>query len=211
MIWAIVPVKPFVRAKSRLASVLSEAERAGLSRAFLKHALGVLAETPGIAQTLVVSRDPVVLEVARLAGVLGVAEHGTQGLNAALTQATGVARAAGASAVLVLPTDLPFITASDVAQLINDDDEGPVMAIAPDRHEQGTNALFVRPPGLAPYAFGEGSFGRHLRLAAHARMRVRVCRLPGAALDVDVPDDWRLYQAGRVPLAPAMEENEHDH
>src|SRR5687768_8674306 len=158
MIWSLIPVKPFTSAKSRLASVLGAAERDGLSRAFLTHALAVLAELPAIVQTLVVSRDPAALEMARLAGVLSHAENGAQGLNAALTHATGAARDAGATAVLVLPTDLPLLTAGDVAQLIHDDDDGSVMAIAPDRREQGTNALFMRPPGLVPYAFGEGSF-----------------------------------------------------
>ena len=210
MIWAIVPVKPFSSAKSRLASVLSDAERAGLSREFLNHVLGVLAQMPAIAQILVVSRDPAALEVARATGVQSVAENGSHGLNAAVTHATRVARDARANAVLILPTDLPFLSTSDVAQLVSDDEAGPVMAIAPDRHEQGTNALFVRPPGLLPYAFGEGSFARHLALAAHAQIRVRVCRLPGAALDIDMPEDWLIYQAGRVPSAPSIKENEHD-
>jgi 2-phospho-L-lactate/phosphoenolpyruvate guanylyltransferase len=193
-IWAIVPVKPFTSAKSRLASVLSAAERAGLSRGFLEHALSVLAQVSAIAQTLVVSRDAEALALARAQGALTVAETSAQGLNAALTLATLVAREAHAGAVLILPTDLPLLTPADVARLAAEDTGQPVVAIAPDRHEQGTNALLVRPPDGLPYAFGEGSFLRHVTLAKHAGLPVRVCRLPGAALDVDVPEDLKLYR-----------------
>lgn len=195
-IWAIVPVKPFTRAKSRLASVLSEADRAALSREFLEHALRVLAQVPAIAQSLVVSRDAAALALARAHGAATVAEPARLGLNAALTLATRVAREAQAGAVLVLPTDLPLLTAADVAQLAAEDNGWqPLVAIAPDRHDQGTNALLLRPPDLLPYAFGEGSFSRHLDLARRTEARVRICRLPGAALDVDVPEDLRLYRA----------------
>jgi 2-phospho-L-lactate guanylyltransferase len=197
MIWAIVPVKPFTSAKTRLASVLTEAERAGLSREFLEHTLAVLAQVPAIGNTLVVSREPQALELARLRGFTPVSENGAQGLNAALTLATRVARAAQAGAVLILPTDLPLLSAPDVAALIGADPGKPQIVIAPDRHEQGTNALFLRPSDALPYAFGEGSFMRHVALATNAGVPVRVCRLPGAALDVDVPDDLRLYREGR--------------
>jgi 2-phospho-L-lactate guanylyltransferase (CobY/MobA/RfbA family) len=45
-----------------------------------------------------------------------------------------------------------------------------------------------------PFAFGEGSFKRHIALATNAGVRVQVVRLPGAALDVDVPEDFRLFR-----------------
>lgn len=196
-IWAIVPVKPFASAKSRLASVLSAEERAGLSREFLGHALGVLAQVPAIARTLVVSRDPAALAVARAQGATTVLETGAQGLNAALTHATRVARDGQAGAVLILPTDLPLLSAADVAELVGEDSARPLVVIAPDRHELGTNALLVRPPDVLPYAFGEGSFMRHVALATNAGVRVHVCRLPGIRLDVDVPDDLKLYREGR--------------
>ena len=197
-IWAIVPVKPFLRSKSRLAAVLTPQERAGLSREFLGHALAVLRQVPAIRQTLVISRDPAALALAHAQGVHTVTEAGAPDLNSALTRATQAALMQGAGAVLILPTDLPFLGPEDVRALIEMDEPGPVVSIAPDRREVGTNALFVAPPGLLPYAFGEHSFARHLALAQASGARVRVCRLPGAALDIDGPDDLEMYQAGRT-------------
>ena len=194
MIWAIVPVKPFANAKSRLASVLNDEERAGLSREFLGHALAVLAKVPGIARTLVVSRDAAALAMAHGPNVSPLAENGALGLNAALTLAMRAARDEEAGAVLILPADLPLLTAEDVRRLVDEDNGQPQVIIAPDRHEQGTNALLVRPVDVLPFAFGEGSFARHLALAAQAGVPVKVCRLPGTALDVDVPEDLRLFR-----------------
>jgi 2-phospho-L-lactate/phosphoenolpyruvate guanylyltransferase len=198
-IWAIVPVKPFLRAKSRLASVLTPQERAGLSREFLGHALDVLAKVPGITQTLVISRDPAALALAHSRQARTVTESGAPDLNSALQRATQVVVASRAQGVLILPTDLPFLTPEDVSQLIAGGGEGPQVAIAPDRRDDGTNALFTAPPGLLNYAFGEHSFGKHLELAQAAGAHVRVCRLAGIALDVDGPEDWSLYLSARKP------------
>ncbi len=196
-VWAIVPVKPFRQAKSRLRPVLDAEQRAALSRDFLGHTLGVLARVPSIARTLVVSRDPAALAAASDLGAATLDEDGAAGLNAALQRATRAALAGRAGAVLVLPSDLPLLEPADVEQLLAEAGEGPGVIIVPDRHEQGTNALLVRPPGGLEYAFGEGSFSRHQILARKAGACVRVCRLPRAALDVDVPDDWVFYQAAR--------------
>ena len=198
-IWAIVPVKPFLRSKSRLSGVLSPQERAGLSRDFLGHALDVLAKVSGVTQTLVVSRDPAALALAHSRQVRTVTESGAPDLNTALRRATQVAVASRAQGVLILPTDLPFLTPEDVGQLITTHGDGRQVAIAPDRHDDGTNALFTAPPELFGYAFGEHSFGKHLELARAAGARVRVCRLPGVALDVDGPEDLRLFLAARKP------------
>ena len=201
-IWAIVPVKPFLRSKSRLAGVLTPQERAGLSRNFLGHALEVLAQVTAVSQVLVVSRDPAALALAHERHARTVTESGAPDLNAALTRATRVAVASRAEAVLILPTDLPFLAPDDVRQLIELDGasgSSGLVSIAPDRKEDGTNALFAAPPGLLAYAFGEHSFAKHLALAEAAGARVRVCRLPGVALDIDGPDDLRAYQAAREP------------
>ncbi|MGH2523035.1 MAG: 2-phospho-L-lactate guanylyltransferase, partial [Anaerolineales bacterium] len=47
-LWALVPVKPFWQAKTRLAGVLSPEQRAGLSREFLTHTLQVLERAPQV-------------------------------------------------------------------------------------------------------------------------------------------------------------------
>jgi 2-phospho-L-lactate guanylyltransferase len=199
--WALVPVKPFRRAKSRLAETLSAGERAAASREFLAHVLGVLAEAPEIAAALVVSRDEAALYLAAARGARGLLET-PGGLNHALDQGARLAAREGAEAVLVLPADLPVLAREDVRALLRaGQGPGPTVVIAPDRHERGTNALLVRPPGLLRFAFGDGSFARHQALARAAGAAVRVVRSPGTGLDVDVLEDWQAYQAARQRAA----------
>ncbi len=193
-IWAIVPVKPLNRAKSRLAPVLTREQRARLSRRLLVNTLDVLAKVPAIEHTLVVSRDSSALALARKHGARTVTERGKPRLDRALIRATLVAQGYGVSAVLVLPADLPLITAEAIEDFIAHAKEAPIVVLAPDHHGTGTNALLSAPPGLIEYEFGPDSFHRHLARAQESGVRVEVCSLPSVALDLDNPED--LEQLG---------------
>lgn len=195
-IWAIVPVKPLRRSKSRLSGVLSREDRVELSQQMLTHTLEVLAEIPSIERTLVVSRDSRALALARKLGARTVAERGSPQLNRALVRATLVARRYSVSGVLVLPADLPLLAREDLERLIAKASNPPVVVIAPDRRGSGTNALLSCPPGLIEYAFGPQSFPSHLERARQAGVRLEICELPSLALDVDIPDDLAHLKSG---------------
>jgi 2-phospho-L-lactate guanylyltransferase len=195
-IWAIVPVKPLRRAKSRLSGVLSREDRVELSQQMLTHTLEVLADIPSIERTLVVSRDSRALALARKLGARTVAERGSPQLNRALIRATLVARRYSVSGVLVLPADLPLLTREDVELLIARASNPPVVVISPDRRGSGTNALLSFPPGLIEYAFGPQSFPSHVERARKAGVHLEICELPSLALDVDIPDDLAHLRSG---------------
>ena len=108
-LWAIVPVKPLRRAKSRLAEVLNRDERAVLSQDLMIHTLEVLKEVPQVDRMLVISRDSRVLALVREHGVRIVSECGVSQLNTALVWASILARGYGVSLVLVVPADLPLL------------------------------------------------------------------------------------------------------
>ncbi len=205
-LWAIVPVKPLKRSKSRLSKVLSEEERTSLSRDLLTHTLDILGQVSGIEHTLVVSRDSMALSLARDHGAHTVQENGTPELNRALIRATLVARGYGVSRVLILPADLPLISREDVEHLVALGQDPPVVVIAPDRHGTGTNALLSSPPGLIEYDFGPESFQRHVDRAKACGARLEICRLPSFGLDVDLPEDLELLKSERQPSLRTAEE-----
>lgn len=188
-LWAIVPVKPLSRGKSRLAEVLSQEERTDLNTRLLAHTLDTLRSIPEIEQVLVVSRDPAALALARLHGARTVQENGAPHLNIALARATIVAKNYITSGVFIVPADLPLLSPEDVHCMLEKAGRPPVVVVAPDRRRQGTNALLVSPAGLIEYDFGPGSFQRHCRRAELAGARLVVCELPSLALDVDLPED----------------------
>ena len=206
-LWTIVPAKPFNEGKSRLAAHISPRQRRALNRELLTRTLAAINQAHLDAQILVVSRDNRALDAAERAGSRALAEESQPRtapppsspndaesepqLNAALTQAARYAAAHGATKVLVLPTDMPNLTAEDVRAMASPTNRDPQIIIAPSR-DGGTNALMLQPAQAIPFAFGPDSFLRHQRLAAEAGIPVRVVESDSLLFDLDLPEDYRL-------------------
>jgi 2-phospho-L-lactate guanylyltransferase len=69
------------------------------------------------------------------------------------------------------------------------------VAVVPDRHGAGTNALLMSPPDAIAPGFGPGSRERHTTRAERARHEVAVETLASLALDVDTPEDLEAMVA----------------
>ena len=194
--WALVPIRGLETAKTRLGADLDPEERAELVTELLRRTLAATRDAHGIAGTVVVTMDGAAAEIARLHDAIGLVER-APGLNAAIAAARSVAEARGATAVLVLPADLPAISSGALDDLLatieggsagDGPGGGPVVGLVADRHGSGTNLLFLRPPSVIEPAFGTGSRVRH-ELAAIA-VRARFLELGGPlSLDVDTAAD----------------------
>jgi 2-phospho-L-lactate guanylyltransferase len=195
-IWAIVPVRPFAEGKSRLAALLSRDERARLNAVFFRHTLAIAMQAVGRGSTLVVSSSESLLEMAAAQGARTLMEEPPHELNAALTQAARWAMAEGATALLSVSCDLPFLTAADLRDML-DGAAGADLVIASDRLGTGTNAMLVRPPLGLPYRYGSGSFAAHLAAAHAAGLATRIICRPGLAFDIDTPDDLGQMEENR--------------
>lgn len=205
-LWAIIPVKPLYRAKSRLADVLSPEQRYQFAETMLRHMLTILQKVPQITGTLVISRDTKALSIARDLGAKTIQEGNPSDLNPALTRATEVARVWGAGAVLILPADLPFITVKDVENIAEMGVNAMTVVLTSDYEEDGTNAMLIRPAGLIPYSYGEKSFERHVISAKLAGADVKFYESDNLSLDIDIPADLmeynRLVQNGHSDFLP---------
>ncbi len=190
--WAVAPVKPLEAAKRRLAGALDPAARRELSLAMLTDVLDALAAAPGLDGIAVVSRDARVMEFTRRRGHRVIEETGAD-LNAAVTQATKVLSGEGCARVLVMPADLPLAAPEEIAAVLAALAEAPGLALVPDRHGVGTNALACTPPDAIAPSFGAGSCARHLQAARNAGIPATVLRLPGLGLDIDTPEDLRTF------------------
>lgn len=193
-LWAIVPVKPLRRGKSRLAGALTNEERADLNQKLLEQTLNTLASLKELDQVLVVSRDTQVLTIARNHGAKTIQEDGQPQLNTALTRATVLAQVQAIQGVLILPADLPLLTKEDVLTLIDRATKPPVVVIAPDRHKKGTNALLMVPPAIIDYEFGDDSFQKHCERAKQVGARLEIVELPSLGLDLDMPEDLEMVR-----------------
>jgi 2-phospho-L-lactate guanylyltransferase len=89
---------------------------------------------------------------------------------------------------VLLPGDCPLLEPRELEGLLTGIPESYV-AIVPDRHGEGTNALVLSPPGAIRPAFGEGSRARHVDAARAAGIPFAVEELASLALDLDTPAD----------------------
>ncbi len=182
--WAVIPVKHPRHAKSRLAEVLGAVERAALAGAMLRHVVDAAQAADHVQQIALIG-----------ASRLGMAEEipllpdAGAGLNPALQSALRQVASEGASRLIVLFADLPRLATQDV-QLLAAAPPGTI-AIAPDRHGTGTNALSLPLPAAKAFtfAFGPDSFALHHAEAERLGLPVEAIHSQGLARDVDLPDD----------------------
>jgi len=193
---AIVPVAPLEAAKSRLGGALDAEERLDLAERLLARTVTTALDVPGLADVLVVSPDRDVLERAAGLGARTLRQR-TRGLNAGLREARDDVVAGGAEALLVLPIDLPFVTAATInaaLEPIGETHRRPVVALVPDRHGSGTNVLVLRPPTAIEFCFGPESRRAH-REAAMAAGATYVELDGPLTVDLDTPADLVLVDS----------------
>lgn len=195
-IWAIIPVKPLHDSKRRLAHLLSAEARAELIHHFLDNLLATLNDVPGIDRVLVVTGDAEATALAQNHGAAVLLETEPSGLNEAVRRGAALAVRQGATAVLILPADLPFARVEDIEQMLAPlpTTHHPLLAITGDETEEGTNALLLAPPGEFTFRYGPGSYHAHLAEAvAHGRA-IHIVNAPGLRFDLDTEGDWLAYR-----------------
>ena len=193
--WTIIPVRGLAAGKTRLAAMLSPAQRAALNAQLLERALSAVHEAEGtLARCLVASAGADALALARARGAHGLPEaHGT-GLNAALARAAGHARELGAQTLLVLASDLPDVDGPALQRLAAAVPPGGA-AIIEDKSGTGTNGLVLPARHAMPFAFGADSLARHRAALADSGLVHLVWNDPALAFDLDTPEDWRAFSA----------------
>ena len=168
MLVAVVPMKSMDLAKSRLATVLDPAGRRALARQMLDHVLETLKQA-GLSQVRVAD--------------------GERDLNADVAAAARLVQGEGATDLLLVMADLPYIAADDIAALLEAGRQSPV--VIAEAKDGGTNALLLKPPTALEFSFatGQPSARRHAELARAAGIEPTVLKRPGLARDIDTPAD----------------------
>lgn len=198
-IWAVVPVKSFAHAKSRLAGAFPPDLRQALVRAMLEDVLAALAASDGLAGRAVATGEPEACAIALRHGARVLADAG-HGLNETLAAAARTLRAEGARGMLVLPGDLPAVTPAEIGELVAAHEAGCAVSLVAAHDGQGTNALLASPPDALGFAFGPGSFAAHRAAAGRLGVEPRVCTPAGMANDLDTPAD--IARLARRPMGP---------
>jgi 2-phospho-L-lactate/phosphoenolpyruvate guanylyltransferase len=184
----VVPVKRFAVAKSRLAPGIEADRKPELIAAMVADVLEAIGAARMIERTIVVSQEPEAAALAAAAGAELVTDFEDASHSAAALAGIAAAEAGGAACVALLPGDCPLLDPRELDKMLTGVPD-PYVAVIPDRHGAGTNALVLAPPSAIEPSFGEGSRDRHVAAARAAGIPYGVEDLPSLGLDLDTPAD----------------------
>jgi 2-phospho-L-lactate guanylyltransferase len=186
---ATLPLRSLYDGKRRLVAALTPDARSLLVRHLCSTVVQALRESGVVALAGLVSGDEAALEFSKSLGLVPIREE-SAGLNEALQTASEWAAREKADAHLIVLPDLPFVSGGDIRTIVEAAPAVRGIVICSDRGGRGTNVLLLRPCGVIPPAFGEGSYSRHLHAAAAAGVPAVTLDLSGTRWDVDTPADY---------------------
>lgn len=189
--FAIVPVKRFENAKTRLSSMLDTEDRIRLSSLMLEDTLQILSVAPPLTQVIIVSADKRADEIATKHGAKFLPEEKEKGVNSAVALADGYCiEKEAADATIVIPHDLPLldtIVISKACELA--EKESTCIVICPSVRYDGTNMLLRKPPSVIGTFYETDSYNMHVRTAIKLGIPVKPLLSKSLMYDIDTPED----------------------
>jgi 2-phospho-L-lactate/phosphoenolpyruvate guanylyltransferase len=195
-VWVVVLVKGFEAAKQRLSPALDPPARRSLA---VENARLALRAARAGDHVLAVCGSAEAAELARAESAEVLLESAPAGQNPAASRGVQHAAARGAGAVVLLSSDLPLVTAAELAEMIATGRRLGVPAVlaAAASGRGGTNALYLSPPRAVGLHFGDQSLEKFAKEAAERQVRFQVFESPRLALDLDEPSDLEALRASR--------------
>jgi 2-phospho-L-lactate/phosphoenolpyruvate guanylyltransferase len=203
----LVPVKNFENSKQRLSPALTPEERRELAFAMLHDMLDAVAQWQSRPPVALVTSDLIAKELARERGFDIIGDDVNLSETDAIAMATRVTVEHGSVETLVIPADIPLVTAAELERVYAAAPERGIV-IVPSAEMRGSNAVLRRPADLIPLRFGNDSFQPHLAAARATGLPCVVLESPGIALDVDTPADLAalLAQPARTRSQALLEQ-----
>jgi 2-phospho-L-lactate/phosphoenolpyruvate guanylyltransferase len=188
--FAVVPVKRFDSAKSRLGILLNKYERGQLSELLVQRTMRVLKGASGVEKIVLVSSDVNVKKIAHIHGATFLKEKIQRGVNAAVDKGTGFCTDSGAEATLVLPADLPLVTPEDINIMCKAALAGKnCMVICPSYKFDGSNIMLRKPCNVIKTSYDSRSYLAHVHEGVRNNIKTRVLFIRRAMIDIDTIQD----------------------
>jgi 2-phospho-L-lactate/phosphoenolpyruvate guanylyltransferase len=189
-IGAIIPVKTFSRAKTRLN--LSREKTEKICEIMLESVLQSVTHSDLIEKTILVSKDEKALNIGKKFGALGIYDESEQGVNSAVLLADNYFLQEGFKATMVFPQDIPLIQPEDIQRLYQMRTSDRCVLIVPSRKFDGTNALFRTPTNVMETHYDEDSYKIHLNTAEKRNATSALVLIRRIMLDIDDQSDLRF-------------------
>jgi 2-phospho-L-lactate guanylyltransferase len=205
--YAIVPVKRFENAKTRLSSMLDIDDRIRLSSLMLEDTLQILSVAASLTQVIIVSADKRAEAIATKYGANFLREEKDKGVNSAVALADIYCMKQTADATMVIPQDLPLLDAIDISKACElAENESRCIVICPSLRYDGTNMLLRKPPSAIATFYDTDSYNMHVKAAIKIGVPVKRFFSKTIMYDVDSPEDaLQLIKEETVPATRTIE------
>jgi len=188
--FAIVPIKRFENAKTRLSSILDTDDRIRLSLLMLEDTLQILSVVHSLSQVITVSADKRVREIAVKYGANFLLEEKERGVNSAVALADSYCMKKAADATMVIPHDLPLLDSTDISKACElAENESRCIVICPSLRYDGTNMLLRKPPSIIATFYDADSYNMHVKAAIRLGIPIKRLLSKGLMHDIDTPED----------------------
>lgn len=187
---AIVPVKTFSRAKTRLN--LSSDKREELCKIMLEEVVRTISNSKIFDMILVVSKDENALKLTKQFGAQEIFDNDESGVNHAISLADNFLANNGCNTSIVFPQDIPFMQTEDIENLILFQKSPKSVLVVPSRRFDGTNALLRSPANLMGTHYDEDSYKIHLHVGKSLTYNTSLVLLRRIMFDIDNQEDLKL-------------------
>jgi len=201
-IGAIVPVKTFSRAKTRLNMSSENTEK--ICRIMLESVLGTLLQSEIIERVVIVSKDETALGIGKKFGTVQIYDHEELGVNNAVKLADDYLLKESFDSTMVFPQDIPLIQVEDINALLNFRIKDRCVLVVPSRKFDGTNALFRMPLDVMETHYDEDSYKIHLDTAEKRNATSSLVLIRRIMLDVDDQSDLNLITSYDLPVSKSL-------
>ncbi len=201
-IGAIVPVKTFSRAKTRLNFSSEKTEK--VCKIMLESVLEAISKSELIEKTIIVSKDETAFEIGKKSGSMEIYDHEELGVNNAVKLADEYLTKEGFNSSVVFPQDIPLIQEEDIRTLLEMTIQNRCVLVVPSRKFDGTNALFRTPVDVMETHYDEDSYKIHLNTAEKRNATSALALIRRLMLDVDDQSDLNLIMNYDLPVSRSL-------
>jgi len=180
---AIVPVKTFSKAKTRLQ--LSSPNKIELCKLMLEEVLRTISHTNLIDKIIVVTKDENVLNISKKFNATSILDETEMSVNNAVSLADDYLIKQGFDASVVFPQDIPFMISEDIENLLKFGISSKYVGVVPSRKFDGTNALVRIPVNLMETHYDEDSYKLHLKVGKSITTNSSLILLRRIMFDID--------------------------
>ncbi len=187
---AIIPVKTFSKAKTRLDLSVQQVEE--LCKVMLEEILYTLSISPHIEKIIMVTREEKAIEIGKKYNTITIIDEKEESVNSAVALADKYLLENDFHASIVFPQDIPFIKTQDIDFMLNYKTHPNFAIIVPSRRFDGTNALARMPVDLMETHYDEDSYKIHMNTAKEHTLNVAMVFVKRIMWDVDNVDDLKF-------------------